>query len=127
MSGQRVSRFRVLMWIMISISLLLLSHFIFEIAKSGPTVFRIGQSCEVGSNGMALRVLCTNDSRESIAWDDVGTTPRFRTGMGVTFVQVPIWLIFLSTALLAIAFSWLERRRGVRMLEVAKKLSGSSR
>lgn len=99
----------VLKWTMASICALLGLYFVFELIEPGPTVVHINQECEAGGNGLVFRLLCTSDPRESIAWDDVGTTLRIRTDFGVTFVQVPIWLIFSVFAFLAMVFAWLER------------------
>ena len=117
-SPHKLGPARVLKWTTTIICALLGLYFVFEVIKPGPTVIRINQTCEAGCNGMVFRLLCSDDPRESIAWDDVGTTLRIRTQFGVTFVQVPFWLPFLAFAFLGLIFSWVDRQNAKHFAEL---------
>jgi len=71
------------------------------------------EKLQIGSNGMAFRMLFHADPAVSIAWDALGTKWRFRKDRSTWFVQVPIISTFVAS-LITGAVARLLRARAPR-------------
>jgi len=86
-------------------------HVVAVAVTGGVAIFRPTHGLEVGSNGMAIRALWMSTGNGSIAWDDVGSTPEVVVTPNMVFIQLPLYIPFLASAIVAMLLLWVDSRR----------------
>jgi hypothetical protein len=89
---------------------LLVLHWVVLIVIAQQLSARVTQDCEVGSNGLAIRILCHNDPTVSIAWDALGTEWQFNKHAFGWYVQIPVITTFAVSLGLLVATRVLKAR-----------------
>ena len=101
-------------WMWGACCLVIALHFIAELAFAGPTVIRLGGGWEIGSNGVAVRVLWTRGEKTSIAWDDVSTGPRWLHHDYMFYCQFPVLGVFSLCFVVTSLLFYRDRKRNRR-------------
>ncbi|MBU0717532.1 MAG: hypothetical protein KJ749_04725 [Planctomycetes bacterium] len=91
--------------------LVIIWHMITVAITGGKPTMRLPNGAEIGSNGMVIRYLWTPSEKQSIAWDEIGSRPRWVFRDYLVFVQVPLYIPMMVLASLTGLLFHIDRRR----------------